>query len=364
MQYLTHTFLVISSISQFAIDDISCIIKKGEADLMKKVNKGVRIWIFIMIGMVALGSTAWVLDRTINSGNTSQRSIGFNNLSDPYISILYVEGVISSTSSEPLSSSSGSYNHWWLIEQIDNMIYDDANKGLVLFIDSPGGGVYETDELYLKVKEYVKLTDRPVYAALGSVAASGGYYTALAAESIYANRNTLTGSIGITMGTIYDISGFLERYGIKATAITSGRNKAMGDMSQPLTDEQKAIFQSIADDAYAQFVGIVAEERNMELEKAVQLADGRIYTARQAKELALIDEIGTLNQALSDMKSKYNLLECTTRDVYYVDDSFFSKIMQLQTNIQIPGELGSVLKLSGQNEQMMLHSPINYYCQF
>lgn len=324
---------------------------------MKKVNKGVRIWILIMVGMIALCGVTWYFSRSVSA--RPYNKLGFGSQLEPYISVLYVEGVITSS-----DAGSDGYNHRWLMDQIDQMIYDDNNKGMVLFINSPGGSIYEIDELYLKVKEYTELTSRPVYASLGPIAASGGYYTALAAESIYANRNTLTGSIGVTMGTVYDISGFLDRYGIKATTIISGRNKAMGDMTQPFTDEQKAIFQSIADEAYNQFVQIVAEERAMNPAKAIEIADGRIYTARQAKDLALVDEIGTLQEALSDMQVEYNLLECTTRDIYYVDDSFFSKLMQLQSKIQIPGELGSVLQFSGQSNQMLLHSPVNYYFQF
>ena len=113
----------------------------------------------------------------------------------------------------------------------------------------------------MKLKEYKEKTKRPVYAYMGSMAASGGYYISAPADMIFANRNCWTGSIGVTIGTLYDLSGFLERHGIKAVTIASGRNKSMGSIVDPLTDEQRRIFQSLVDEAYDQFVNIVAEER-------------------------------------------------------------------------------------------------------
>lgn len=110
---------------------------------------------------------------------------------------------------------------------------------MILFVNSPGGGVYESDELYLKIKEYQEQTECPVYAVMGSMAASGGYYISAPADKIVANRNTWTGSIGVTIGTLYDISGLLEQYGVKTETITAGRNKAMGSSVEPMTEEQE-----------------------------------------------------------------------------------------------------------------------------
>ena len=140
-----------------------------------------------------------------------------------------------------------------------------------------------------------------------SMAASGGYYISAPCDKIYANRNCFTGSIGVTMGEMYDLTGLMEKLGIKSTAITSGRNKAMGSETQELTKEQKEIFQGLVDEAYDQFTEIVAEGRNMDIKTVRELADGRIYTAKQAKGNGLIDEVGTYQECVDAMKQDHAL---------------------------------------------------------
>lgn len=218
-----------------------------------------------------------------------------------YIGIIHIEGTISE------ASTYMGYNHYYILNSIDDMAKDDANKGIILYLDTPGGSVYASDELYFAIKDYQERTKRPVYAAMQSMAASGGYYVSAPCEKIYANRNCFTGSIGVTMGEMYDVTGLMEKLGIKSTAITSGRNKAMGSETQELTDEQKEIFQSLVDEAYEQFTGIVAEERDMDIDKVKELADGRIYTAKQAKENGLIDEVGTYDDCVNAMITDYAL---------------------------------------------------------
>ena len=139
--------------------------------------------------------------------------------------------------------------------------------------------------------KYKSETKRPVYFYFQDQAASGGYYIAMAGDKIYANRNTWTGSIGVKTGTLYDVRGLLDKLGIKTNTITSGRNKAMGSMTTELTDEQREILQSLIDEAYNQFVRIVAKGRNMSESRVREIADGRVYSASQAKELGLIDGV-------------------------------------------------------------------------
>ena len=181
---------------------------------------------------------------------------------------------------------------------------------MILYVDTPGGSVFASDELYFKIKEYQEKTERPVYASMQSMAASGGYYISAPCDKIIANRNCWTGSIGVTLGTMYDISELLDNLGIKTNTITSGANKAMGSNVEPMTSEQRAIFQSMVDEAYEQFVGIVAEGRDMKISKVKKLADGRIYTAKQALDNGLIDQIGTFEEAAADMKKTYALGDC------------------------------------------------------
>ena len=214
------------------------------------------------------------------------------------IDVFYIEGTI--------AEGSTTYQHTWTLNQIDALMDSTYNKGIFLYVNSPGGGVYESDELYLKLKEYKEVTGRPVYAYMAQTAASGGLYVSMAADKIYANRMTMTGSIGVIMSTM-DTTGLQELIGIKEENITSGPNKAMGN---PLTEEQRAILQSMVDESYDIFVDIVAENRKLDKAKVREIADGRVYSAMQAKELGLIDEIGTYEEAMNHFIESYKLDEC------------------------------------------------------
>lgn len=210
-----------------------------------------------------------------------------------FIAVVPVEGTIqASSNSSSLYGVAEGYNHNLLMNYVDKLMDNNYNKGIILRMDTPGGTVYEADELYLKLKEYKEKTNRPVWAYMESYCCSGGVYIASAADEEYANRITTTGSIGVIMSN-YDMSGLYEKLGIKEVNIVSAKNKDMGSSGKPLTDEQKAIYQSVVDEYYEQFVEIVAEGRNMSVADVKKLADGRIYTAKQAVENGLIDGIKT-----------------------------------------------------------------------
>lgn len=196
------------------------------------------------------------------------------------------------------------YNQKWLLETIEKLTKDKRNAAIILYIDSPGGSVYESDEAYLAIKKYKEESKRPVYAYFSSLAASGGYYIGCSADKIIANRNTLTGSIGVIAGRFIDLSEPMKKYGIKAETIHSGKNKTMGSLSEPVTEEQRQIMQTISDECYEQFTSIVAECRKLAIEKVKELADGRIYTASQAKKLGLVDEIASFDEAVNILKEK------------------------------------------------------------
>ncbi len=230
----------------------------------------------------------------------------------PYIGILHVEGTI--TTSSP---SSDTYQQSWLLRQINYMMDDPSNEGLMIYVNSPGGSVYASDELYLKLKEYKEETDRPVYAYFAETAASGGYYIAAGADKITANRNCTTGSIGVYLGPIINASGLLEKVGVQAEIIKSGENKAMGNSYEPLTDEQRAIYREYVNESYDQFVNIVAEGRKMDAATVKQIADGRVYTAKQAKANGLIDEISSFEDAKDAMLEENKLDDCTFQNVVY-----------------------------------------------
>ena len=235
--------------------------------------------------------------KIFSRGINKNKEPAAKNTKSPYVSVIYITGVI--------SEENKTYNQKWLLRQIKNARNDMNNRGILLKIDSPGGTVYESDEAYLALQEYKRATDRPVFAYFGSLAASGGYYIACGADYIYANRNTLTGSIGVIAGQSVDATGLLEKMGIKMTTITAGRNKNMGNYNSVLTEEQRAIFQSIADEAYEQFTGIVADAREMPIETVRALADGRIYTAAQAEKNGLIDDVCSFEDAKDDIRDYY-----------------------------------------------------------
>lgn len=206
-----------------------------------------------------------------------------------HIAVIHVEGTI--------QEANETYNQEWLISTIQDLTYNHNNLGILLYIDSPGGGVYESDEVYLELLDYKENSGKPVWAYLGTLAASGGYYIACAADYIIANRNCLTGSIGVVAGQSVDFSEFLTTHGIKVTTFTAGSNKDMLGISTPVTQEQAEIMQSIADDCYNQFIKIVADSRNLTLQQVTSLADGRIYTATQALNKGLVDTISRYEDA-------------------------------------------------------------------
>jgi protease-4 len=319
----------------------------------RRLKKSLIIFGCIIVGIAMLALIGNFVKDSVAGGDEEIAASG------PYIAKIYVEGVIMAGQTDSFGLPAG-YQHDWTLEKIDELIDDPDNYGLIIFVDSPGGGVYESDELYLKLKEYKEKTGRPVYSAMGSMAASGGYYISAPADKIIANRNTWTGSIGVTIGTIYDISGLLEKYGVKTQTITAGRNKAMGSSVEPMTEEQKAIFQSLVDDAYDQFTGIVSEERGIDIAKVKELADGRVYTAKQALDLGLVDAIGTVADAENDMKKEYDLKDCELVDVTYQDNSFLGSLF---SGVKIPnlkgGDVSAILnKIDSENP-----FPISYECE-
>lgn len=267
-------------------------------------KKGLPSWAkaLIVIGSILLffGLMGVACDGMLSAdtGNEVVTNFGYD-----YIGVVYVDDTID-------EYGSGTYNHQYILNAIDAMAEDSHNKGMILYVDTPGGSVFASDELYLKIKEYQQTTERPVYSSMQGTAASGGYYISAPCEKIIANRNCWTGSIGVTMGTFVDVSGLLEKLGVKTQTITAGSNKAMGSSTEPLTAEQRAIYQSLVDEAYEQFVAIVAEGRDMPVDRVKTLADGRIYTANQALQNGLVDMVGTFDEAVADMQKTYKLEDC------------------------------------------------------
>jgi len=181
------------------------------------------------------------------------------------------------------------------IEELKDYSKDASVKAIVLRINSPGGAVAPAQEIYneiLKVKEKKK-----VIASMGAVAASGGYYIAAPADRIVANAGTLTGSIGVIM-ELPNVSGLMEKIGIQTQVIKSGRHKDLASVFKSLTPQEREILQAVLDDVHDQFIEAVSEARNMKFEDIKKLADGRIFTGKKALELGLIDELGSMEDAI------------------------------------------------------------------
>ncbi len=168
-------------------------------------------------------------------------------------------------------------------------------KGIVLRIDSPGGTVGASQEIFEEVKRTNK--EKPVVASLGSVAASGGYYAALGTEQIIANPGTITGSIGVII-KFANLEDLFAKIGYRSEVIKSGKLKDIGSPSRPITEEERTLIQTLIDNVHEQFIRAVAENRLLPLEKVRAMADGRIFSGEQAKEAGLIDDYGNFYDAV------------------------------------------------------------------
>lgn len=170
-------------------------------------------------------------------------------------------------------------------------------KAIVLRIDSPGGAVVPSQEIHDAVLRAKSKYQKTIIASMGTLAASGGYYIAAATDLIVANPGTLTGSIGVIM-ELANVEGLLKKVGVESVVIKSGRFKDLASPLRTMGKEEQSILQSVIDDVHDQFIHAVAEGRSLSVEEVRVLADGRIFTGRQAKELKLVDELGNLDDAV------------------------------------------------------------------
>ena len=183
-----------------------------------------------------------------------------------------------------------------VVEELNDYAEDSSIKAIVLRIDSPGGGVVVSQEIYNAVRNARK-EGKKVVASMGTVAASGGYYVAAAADRIVANPGTLTGSIGVKM-EFANIEKLLEKIGVKGMVVKAGEYKDVGSPFREMSEQEKKLLQDVIDDVHSQFITAIAEGRNLQEAEVRAIADGRIFTGRQALDLKLVDQLGDLSDSI------------------------------------------------------------------
>ena len=184
-----------------------------------------------------------------------------------------------------------------IIEELKEYNSNESVKAILLRIDSPGGAVAPSQEIYEEVKKIRDEGKKKIVTSMGSVAASGGYYIASVSDKIVANPGSITGSIGVIM-ELANVSGLMKKVGVESVVIKSGKYKDMGSIFRTMTKEERDLLQGVMDDVHDQFIEAVAVGRDIEKEQLIPIADGRVFTGRQAKELGLVDEIGNMQDAI------------------------------------------------------------------
>lgn len=239
------------------------------------VSRGRKIFLFIVIVVFVLVVLVPVFFTVFDHGIGRSGKIG----------IVEIEGTIADSKE--------------VMEDIVRFKEDTGIRGVILRINSPGGAVGPTQEVFSEIKKLKK--KKKVFVSMGSVCASGGYYIATTGEKIYANPSTITGSIGVIMQQTV-VEDLMKKVGVETNTLKSGLLKDTGSPFRKMTDDERKYLQAIIDDIYEQFVKDVADSRKMPVERVRMLADGRIYTGLQARNEGLVDNIGNFYDVVEDMQ--------------------------------------------------------------
>lgn len=183
-----------------------------------------------------------------------------------------------------------------IIKQIEEYAEDNSIKAIVIRINSPGGAVAPSQEIYEELKK-LKKKGKKVLVSMGSIAASGGYYIAAAADKIFANPGTITGSIGVIM-TFSNMEGLLKKVGMKYVVIKSGKHKDIGSFARDMTEEERNLLQTLLDDVHEQFINAISTGRNIPREQIKAIADGRIFSGKKAMDYKFVDHLGNFQDVI------------------------------------------------------------------
>ena len=255
--------------------------------------------VIVLLTAVVLGALFFGVLFLFSNLSGKQSSSSLSVTGKDRVALVKIEGVL-------LLSES-------VVEELNNYAEDSSIKAIVIRIDSPGGGVVPSQEIYNAVKNARK-EGKKVIVSMGSIAASGGYYIAAAADKIVANPGTLTGSIGVKM-EFANLEKLLEKIGVKGMVVKSGEYKDIGSPYREITDQEKKLLQNVIDDVHSQFIKAVAEGRNLPEPEVRAIADGRIFTGQQALALKLVDQMGDLGDSIktagsmAGIKGKPTLVE-------------------------------------------------------
>ena len=281
-----------------------------------------RQWPFVVGGLVALGLLVLtvgivVVALAIGSGGVGVVGASPVAYEEEYVSgegpdkiaVIPVEGRIASADSS-VPGTRPPVTPEGLADALRQAAEDGSVQAVVLEVNSPGGGVTASDVMHQGILDFKERTGKPVVVSMGDVAASGGYYISTAADWIVANETTLTGSLGVFI-PLLNFSEAADKYGVTQEYIKSGKFKAIGNPWDKLTSEEREIYQSIVQDDYNEFVEVIVEGRELPEERVREIADGRVYSGLQAKELGLVDEFGGLDEAARASRRLADVEEAT-----------------------------------------------------
>ncbi len=239
-----------------------------------------------------------------------------------------------------------------IVDELNEYADDSSVKAIVIRIDSPGGGVVPSQEIYDAIRNARKEHKKKIVVSMGSVAASGGYYIAAAADKIIANPGTLTGSIGVKM-EFANVEKLLDKIGVKGMVLKAGEYKDIGSPFRNMTEQEKKLLQHVLDDVHDQFIEAVAKGRNLPIASVREIADGRIFTGRQALDLKLVDQLGDLSTSikvaadLAGIKGKPKIVTKEKKIPFfeYFKEESAAWMSKVVTNVLRDGMEGSTAQL-------------------
>ncbi|UBH07951.1 signal peptide peptidase SppA [Macrococcus armenti] len=296
------------------------------------------IAILLALGLFIVGSTMSFFTNIMSTDFTSS----LESLSEEGMTTTVVEG--SDVSNQiarievdgtimdmgtPSPWSGESYNHQLILDSLDEVKDNDDIKALMLVVNSPGGGVYESAEIHDKI-EAIKKAGKKVYVTMENMAASGGYYISAPADKIYASKETLTGSLGVIMQSM-NYKELADKYGVKFNTIKSGPHKDIMSPTKEMDEEERAILQKFVDESYEGFVNVISSGRHMDKAQVKKIADGRIYSGQQAKDLKLVDEIGNESDAMKALKKEIKAKDAEVIEFSIPTDFFGSSFFSAQS---------------------------------